>query len=145
MFTKMILILAFPLTAFACLEHTSVESMHQMQHGFILSDKDQHASHLVASGHHSRQTEIAGTLVIDDSTEAELYNQRKALNSDGGVYFLFQAQQLDLPSLQKGQILLGHIVESRVGQYDSKNIIIKAAKFKVEKVILNIENPFFGE
>jgi len=118
---------------------------HQMQHGFVLSHDDKFASHLVATGHHSRQAEITGVLTIESHEENELYAKRKDLNTDGHAYFLFQAQNLNLPTLENGQILQGHIVESQVGKYEPKNIIIRAAKYKIEKVLLNIENPFFGE
>jgi hypothetical protein len=116
-----------------------------MQHGFILTNEDHFGSHLVATGHHSRQADITGELTIENSEEKQIYQQRKALNTDQGVYFLFQAQDLDLPSLKNGQILTGHIIESHVGQYEPKNIIVKKASFKIEKVLLNIENPFFTE
>jgi hypothetical protein len=118
---------------------------HEMQHGFILSNGDHLGSHLVATGHHSRQAEIQGVLLIPDAQEALIYKQRKQLNSDGKVYFLFQAQSLNLPTLQDGQIISGHIVESTVGKYEPKNIIIKQAQFKIERVLLNLENPFFSE
>lgn len=118
---------------------------HEMQHGFVLAAGDKFASHLVASGHHSRQTEVTGELIIEDASENEIYQQRKSLNSNGASYFLFQAQSLDLPSLKAGQILTGHIVESQVGKYEPKNTIVKKAIFKVDQVLLNMVNPFFGE
>lgn len=118
---------------------------HNMQHGFVLSADDKFASHLVATGHHSRQAEILSQLIIEDSQEEEIYTNRKLLNTDGNAYFLFQAQNLDLPSLKEGQILSGHIVESRAGKYEPKNIIVKSAKLIVDKVLLNMENPFFKE
>lgn len=118
---------------------------HEMQHGFVLAAGDKFASHLVATGHHSRQTEITGELAIDDLQEKKFYEDRKLVNNSDSSYFLFQAQSLDLPSLKVGQILNGHIVESKVGGYDSKNIIVKKATFKVEKILLNMENPFFGD
>jgi hypothetical protein len=120
------------------------QPQHEMQHGFVLSADDRFASHLVATGHHSRQTEITGHLVIEDPLENEIYLKRKAKNIDGRVYFLLQAQGLDLPSLKPGQVLRGHIVESEVGKYEHKNVILKDAKFVVEKILLNMENPFFG-
>jgi len=129
------LVLALPLSAFA----------HQMQHGFILSNQDKLGSHLVANGDHSRQTEIVGELLIDDSTEKEAYEQHKTANADGGVYFLFQAQQVDLPALSVGQVLTGFIVESHVGKYETTNVIVHAAKYRVDQILLNIENPFFTE
>jgi hypothetical protein len=133
-----------PLQVQACAsEHDMLH--HEMQHGFVLSDDDKFASHLVATGHHSRQTEIIGELVIEDSVENDTYQHRKSLNAPKQVYFLFQAQALDLPSLKVGQVLTGPIVESKIGHYESKNIIIKNAKFKVSKVLLNIQNPFFTE
>jgi hypothetical protein len=131
----LLLVLALPVTVFA----------HEMQHGFILSNQDKLGSHLVATGHHSHQVEIEGELLIEDATDRELYNQRKAVNTAGRVYFLFQAQQLDMPGLSGGQVLSGHIVESQVGKYEPRNIIVRAAKFKVDKVLLNIPNPFFTE
>mgnify|MGYP000505829349 CR=1 FL=1 len=102
------------------------------------------ASHLVANGHHSRQVEIIGQLSIADQQEMEIYQQRK-IQSAGKSYFLFQAQNLDLPSISDGQTLKGHIVESKIGGYEPKNKIVRAATFKVEKVLLNIPNPFFME
>lgn len=142
----------------ACPDHQSQETHmpHEMQHGFILSQGDQSGSdsgrefgsdfgsHLVATGHHSRQAEVMGHLVIDDPSEKEIYEKRKSLNTNGQVYFLLQAQNLDLPSLKVGQELTGPIVESTVGDYSPKNIIVKAARFKIDRIILNIENPFFG-
>ena len=112
---------------------------HEMQHGFVLSADDTFASHLVATGHHSRQVEILGSLVIPDSGESEKYVKQNT------HYYLFQAQKLDLPSLQEGQILRGHIVESTLGRYEPKNILVKKAEFRIEKILLNIENPFFAE
>ena len=117
---------------------------HEMQHGFVLAADDRFASHLVATGHHSRQAEITGQLSIEDQQEMKIYEERKSVSA-GGSYFLFQAQNLDLPSLQAGQVLTGHIVESKVGNYEPKNIIVKRATYTVEKVLLNIENPFFGD
>ncbi|MES2803204.1 MAG: hypothetical protein V4654_11975 [Bdellovibrionota bacterium] len=124
-------------------QHAGHSMPHEMQHGFVLAADDKFASHLVASGHHSRQAEITGHLFIDEQPEIEIYKERKLLSA-GGSYFLFQAQDLDLPSLKAGQVLIGHIVESKVGNYEPKNIIVKKATYKVEKVLINIENPFFG-
>lgn len=118
---------------------------HEMQHGFILSNEDQFASHLVATGHHSWQVDVIGSLTINDPQEKEIYAQRKALNTEGQVYFLLQAQNLNLPTLNSGQTLKGHIIESAVGNYEPKNIIVKEAEFKIEKVLLKIENPFFKD
>jgi hypothetical protein len=115
---------------------------HKMQHGFILSDNDTFASHLVASGHHSRQTNLEGYLIIQGNKERTLYENRKTENN-GESYFLFQAQNLDLPSLTKGAVMSGHIVESLNGTYSPENIIVKKASFVVTGVLLNIENPFF--
>ncbi len=117
---------------------------HEMQHGFVLTADDKFASHLVAPGHHSRQTEITGKLLINDQQEMEFYQERK-LQSAGSSYFLFQAQSLDLPTLADGQVLIGHIVESKIGGYEPKNKIVRSATFKVERVLLNILNPFFIE
>ena len=121
-------------------EHHSM--YHEMQHGFVLSAEDTFASHLVAPGHHSRQTEITGQLFIEDVKARALYEERKHL-SGGGSYFLFQAQSLDLPSLSSGQVLTGHIVESTLGEYQPKNKIVSLATFRVDRVLLNIPNPFF--
>ena len=115
---------------------------HEMQHGFVLAADDKFASHLVANGHHSRQAEITGELFIEDPQELEFYQERK-LQSAGGSYFLFQAQTLDLPTLSDGQVLTGHIVESKMGDYEPKNKIVRFATFRVHKVLLNIPNPFF--
>ena len=117
---------------------------HEMQHGFILSDDDSFASHLVAQGHHSRQAEIVGQLTIEDANELAFYKKRKELSIDQS-YFLFQAQGLDLPSLTAGRVLTGHIVESRIGKYEPKNKVVKSATFYVQKILLNVSNPFFGE
>lgn len=163
MFTKLLILLVLPLTASAHFhkgDHIhkggrviwldqqasiSRKEPRGMQHGFILSENDSLGSHLVATGHHSRQTEISGELTILDGTERESYAERKALNAGGRAYFLFQAQQIDLTLLRAGQILTGHIVESTNGKYEPKNVIVKHAEFKIEKVLLNIENPFFKE
>lgn len=117
---------------------------HEMQHGFILSENDTFASHLVATGHHSRQVELVGRLAIRDANELTTYQTRKKMSTADKTYFLFQAQQLDLPNLRAGRILFGHIVESKIGGYEPGNIIVKTAAFQVQRVLLNIENPFFG-
>jgi hypothetical protein len=117
---------------------------HPMQHGFVLGSDDSFASHLVATGHHSRQVEVLGKLKIEDSEELALYLERKSVNKDK-AYFLLQAQNLDLPSLKADQVLSGHIVESRIGSYEPKKIIVRNASFTVERVLLNLPNPFFGE
>ena len=122
----------------------SKSANHKYQHGFILSGDDKFASHLVANGHHSQQTDIIGELFIEDVQEMELYQERK-LKNENKSYFLFQAQMLDLTTISEGQILTGHIVESQIGHYEPKNKIVNYACFKVEKVILNIPNPFFNE
>lgn len=122
----------------------STHEYHEMQHGFVLAADDLFASHLVATGHHSRQAEILGQLIINDQQEMEFYQERK-IQSAGRAYFLFQAQNLDLPTLSAGQVLTGHIVESKIGQYEPKNKIVRAAMFRVQKVLLNIPNPFFSE
>lgn len=122
---------------------TSSTMPHEMQHGFVLAEDDKFASHLVATGHHSRQAEITGQLLIDDQKEMEFYQERK-LQSAGSSYFLFQAQNLNLPTLSAGQVLTGHIVESKIGDYEPKNKIVRSATFQVQKVLLNISNPFFS-
>ncbi len=125
-------------------QHVGHSMHHEMQHGFVLSADDTFASHLVATGHHSRQTEILGDLVIEDPQEIAFYRERKSLSA-GNSYFLFQAQSLDLPSLKEGQVLTGHIIESKVGNYDPKNVVIKKATYRVIKIFLNMENPFFKD
>jgi hypothetical protein len=115
----------------------------QMQHGFILYNNDTLGSHLVANGHHSHQVEILGRLMIQNMEELEFYQQRKKQSRLNQTYFLFQAQQLDLPKLRSGDILKGHIVESKFGKYEPKNVVVKSAVFQIQKVLLNIPNPFF--
>lgn len=123
--------------------HSDDSRYHEMQHGFILSNDDTLGSHLVASGHHSRQTEIVGELHISDANEEAHYRQRKEESTINQSYFLFQAQNLDLPTLKDGEVLRGHIIESKVGMYQPKNIVVNDAVFVVKKVMLNIVNPFF--
>ena len=108
------------------------------------ASSDKFASHLVAEGMHSRQTEVLGTLLIPDQDENTLYQQRK-LSSNGQFYYFMLAQQVDLENVKEGQVLAGPIVESKVGEFEPKNIIIKEWRFTVERVLLNIENPFFKE
>lgn len=136
--------LTVTLTAIATILSFQIDvSAHEMQHGFILAENDTFASHLVAPGHHSRQVEIIGQLAIQEANERLFYEQRKKLSPGNQTYFLFQAQQLDLPSLAVGRVLIGHIVESRNGSYEPANIIVKSAAFQVRKIILNVPNPFF--
>ena len=123
-------------------QHVNHSMPREMQHGFVLGADDKFASHLVATGHHSRQVEISGQLEIEDPQEMKIYRERK-LQSAGSSYFLFQAQNLDLPNLSAGEILTGYIVESKIGEYEPKNKIIRTAVFQVQKVFLNIPNPFF--
>lgn len=118
---------------------------HEMQHGLILSKDDTYASHLVATGPHSWQTEIMGQLIINDVEEMAFYQQRKRASEVNKSYFVFQAQQIDLPNIAEGMILSGHIIESKIGTYEPKNIVIPSATYKVKKVLLNILNPFFAE
>ncbi|HXH75353.1 MAG TPA: hypothetical protein VNJ08_10335 [Bacteriovoracaceae bacterium] len=119
---------------------------HEMQHGFIISDDESFFSHLVATGHHSHQLDLSGSLTIQDVAEKEFYLERKKLNTmDKKSYFLFQAQKLNLPFIYDGQSLVGHIVESPIGNYTPQNIIVRDAKVKVEKVHINVSNPFFTE
>lgn len=125
-------------------QHGGSQGHHEMQHGFILGADDNFASHLVAKGHHSRQTEITGQLIIDDQQEMKTYQVRKQVSA-GSTYFLFQAQSLDLPTLSAGQTLVGHIVESKMGDYNPANRIVRSARFQVRQVLLNIPNPFFEE
>lgn len=142
-FLTMILMI-FGLMTHAYGQDHSHSMPHEMQHGFVLSVNDTHGSHLVASGHHSRQVEIKGKLIIENSLDNVAYEMRK-VDSNGRSYFLFQAQHLDLPTLANGTMLEGHIVEAQLGKYEPKNIIVKKALFKVEKVLLNIPNPFFAD
>ncbi len=114
----------------------------EMQHGFILSNHDSLGSHLVANGHHSRQVEIMGRLTIQNSNESEFYQKRKR-DSNNQSYFLFQAQQLDLPNLTAGTVLTGPIVESKIGDYEPQNVIVRSATFQIQRVLLNVPNPFF--
>ncbi len=139
-----LIIALFGLASQSNAQHANHPMSHEMQHGFVLSADDHFASHLVANGHHSRQTEITGQLLIEDPQEMEIYQQRKSQNA-GSSYFLFQAQSLDLPTLSAGQVLRGHIVESKMGDYEPKNKIVSLATFEVKKVLLNIPNPFFTE
>lgn len=140
---KMITIVLGVMVMSASAYAQSAGSPHKMQHGFVLSNEDSLASHLVASGHHSRQAEIIGQLVIDDPEERMAYHARKAMNGGRNSYFLFQAQDLNLPSVRAGQTLSGHIVESALGRYEPKNVIVKRATFRIDRVMLNLENPFF--
>lgn len=119
--------------------------VHEMQHGFILSADDTFGSHLVAQGHHSRQAEIKGQLVIQNLNDRALYQQRKMASTINQTYFVFQAQQLDLPNVTEGMTLEGHIIESKIGGYEPRNIVVKIATYEVKKVLLNIINPFFTE
>jgi hypothetical protein len=139
-----IMIAFIGLGAQASAQHAGHSMPHEMQHGFVLAADDTFASHLVANGHHSRQTEIIGQLLIEDQNESALYQERK-LKGDGSSYFLFQAQNLDLPTLSEGQVLNGHIIESKMGEYEPKNKIVSSATFQVQKILLNIPNPFFAE
>ena len=119
---------------------------HPMQHGFILNLFGDFASHLVATGHHSHQVNIKGELTILSTNETSEYYRRLKHNvATGKTYFLFQAQNLDLPSILPGHVLKGHIIESKVGSYEPNNIIVTEATYTVKEVLLNIENPFFGQ
>jgi hypothetical protein len=123
----------------------STSFAHEMQHGFILSDDDKFFSHLVANGHHSHQLSFDGELTIPNEEEASNYKNLKEQNAQTkNSYFLFQAQKLNLPETHDGQILEGHIVQSTVGDYEPKNVIVKKALIKVHKVHINLINPFFG-
>ncbi|MGE4130825.1 MAG: hypothetical protein AB7F86_04265 [Bdellovibrionales bacterium] len=126
-------------------EEGGAQPHHSMQHGFILAEDGSFASHLVANGHHSWQTEVVGQLSIDDPQEKQVYDQKRALSRDGHSYFHLQAQNVDLSQVKAGQILSGPIVESASGNYEPKNIIVRSATFRVDKVLLNLPNPFFGD
>ncbi len=119
---------------------------HEMQHGFIISDSDSFFGHLVARGHHSHQLSFSGILSIDDAQDKDFYQGRRKLNTtQRKSYFLFQAQKLHLPYTASGQILVGHIVESPIGDYTPQNIIVREAKLKVGEIFINVINPFFRE
>ena len=118
---------------------------HAMEHGFIISDDELYFSHLVATGHHSHQLSFSGKLQFQDSREREIYFEQKKKNKPKKSYFLFQAQRLDLPATREGQVLRGHIVESAIGDYQPKNVIVKDAEITVERVHINTINPFFVE
>ena len=118
-------------------------SAQGMQHGFILTNNDTFGSHLVANGHHSRQTEILGQLTIANGKDAVFYHQRKLRSTANQTYFLFQAQQLDLPKLTAGMVLTGHIIESKIGGYEPQRVVVPSATFRIQRVLLNIPNPFF--
>ncbi len=118
-------------------------SAQGMQHGFILSNNDTMGSHLVANGHHSRQVEIVGQLTIPNGKDAVFYHQRKLGSAARQTYLLLQAQQLDLARVTTGMVLTGHIIESRIGGYEPKNVVVPEATFRVQRVLLNIPNPFF--
>ncbi len=138
--------LLFLIGTFLTLSLSASAQEHVMQHGFIISDDDEYFSHLVATGHHSHQLSLLGKLTIKDMSEEALYLKRKKLNiTEKSSYFFFQAQELSLPHTRNGQVLRGHIVESPVGGYTPKNIIVKEATLKVDKVLLNVVNPFFLE
>jgi hypothetical protein len=128
----------------------SLQAM-EMQHGFILRGRhDGFASHLVATGHHSRQVDVLGELIINDPAERDAFETRKKSRTVVS-YFLFQAQKLNLDDLNEGDRgqkyyeLEGHIVESPVGDYTPKNIIVKSAIYRVHNVLINLVNPFFGD
>jgi hypothetical protein len=129
----------------------SLQAM-EMQHGFILRGRhDSFASHLVATGHHSRQVDVLGELIINDPDERGTFEVRKHSNYPVVSYFLFQAQKLNLAELKEGDLgekffeLEGHIVESPIGDYTPKNIIVKSATYRVHNVLINLVNPFFGD
>ncbi len=125
--------------------YSTVGVAHEMQHGFILAPDDSFASHLVADGMHSRQTEVLGSLTIGDESENETYQQKKQLNTDGRYYYYMLAQKVDLENVKVGQVLTGPIVENEVGKFEPKRVLIKLGQFKVERILLNVENPFFKE
>lgn len=133
-----VLFLGIGFTAGAQHEHP------KMQHGFILVKGNTFASHLVANGHHSYQVNISVELNIPDRDE-ELYLAERQKKNSGlqTSYFLFQAQELDLPNLKKGQVLEGHIIESEIGKYQPRNEIVSEAVLTVQEVHINIVNPFF--
>jgi hypothetical protein len=144
--TMVISISQFDYNANAQDGHHSHPSMgHEMQHGFIISDDETFFSHLVATGHHSHQLTLSGKLSIKDLREKTFYDEHKKKNKPYKSYFLFQAQKLDLPATTHGQILRGHIIESPVGDYTPNNVIVKNAEIIIDRVYINIPNPFFTE
>ncbi|HEY8278918.1 MAG TPA: hypothetical protein VIH99_04800 [Bdellovibrionota bacterium] len=125
--------------------HTAHEP-HPMRHGFILHRDGKAASHLVADGHHSRQTEVQGRLLFDSTNDELNYLvQRQRDDKNKESYFVMLAQGVDLPAVKAGDILEGPIAEMHLGAFEPKNELIKHAKFEVQEVILNVENPFFKE
>lgn len=118
---------------------------HEMQHGFIISEDEAYFSHLVATGHHSHQLSLSGKLKIHDPSEREVFTEKQKENVSKKSYFLFQAQKLNLPHTHQGQVLHGHIIESPVGDYWPKNVVVKDAEIEVKKVHINTINPFFLE
>lgn len=134
--TTLVIALLFSLSAFA---------QHEMQHGFIISNNEEYFSHLVATGHHSHQLSFVGKLSIPSASELKTYLERKRQNSPRKSYFLFQAQHLNLPATTNGQILKGHIIESGLGDYTPGNVIVKEAEIMVERITINVPNPFFTE
>lgn len=143
---KLSTIFATIFLSMSVLANSDSHSKHEMQHGFILSEDDRYASHLVATGHHSWQATTRGTLVIPNPDEHLLYLEQKRINGlEPKKYFLFQAQHLDLSSIKVGQILEGHIIESDLGQYQPLKVIVKRAQFQIEEIPINIPNQFFAE
>jgi hypothetical protein len=138
---------ALVLTVFGFSTHAIpgyAEGGHKMQHGFVLAEDDRFAEHLVAPGHHSWQTSVGGELVIENDFDRDLYGARKDANRESKkTYFLLQAQNLDLTNVVDGQILEGHIIESKLGEYEPENVILRNAKFIIHKVHTNLVNPFF--
>ncbi len=135
----------FGFNANAQVGHHHPSMGHEMQHGFIISDDENFFSHLVATGHHSHQLSLSGKLTIHDSRERDFYLDQKKKNNPKKSYFLFQAQKLDLPSTNQGQVLRGHIIESPIGDYQPTNVIVKNAEIEIDKVHINVPNPFFTE
>lgn len=90
--------------------------------------------------------DVSGELIIPKEAEREIYLKQKELNVPmKKTFFLFQAQKLNLPETKSGQVLKGHIIESAIGDYDPKNVIVREAQIIIKKVHINLINPFFVE
>lgn len=116
-----------------------VQANHKIQHGFVLSEDGNYATHLVATGHHSWQMTLAEELSVPPSQKHRLATKLAAK----GQYLLLQAQDLDLNNVEAGTVLTGHIVQADYGDYLPQNKQFPVATFTVTKVIVNLPNPFF--
>jgi hypothetical protein len=118
----------------------------EMQHGFVLSDNGKYSTHLVAEGHHSYQVSVTGQLEIADKGEAVQYRKVRQENQvSPKSYFVLMAQKVDITTVKPGQKLIGHIIESPLGDYTPGNILVKSATFTVKEILMSVPNPFFAE